>query len=245
MSDFEDRLRDAVSRRTDDLEPSEDLPERIHVRVSRRRRQRRALAGVVSAAVLSVAVGGVLLARSPGDGRVELAGDADRTTTTTRPSTTGTTVSTTDDTPPGTTSTTTGDTRTTETTEGSSQPATSPTSTTTATTSTTGAPEREAAGGPIPLVGTCDASTAAVVELVVNPDVPSPRCVQVTAAQRLQVRNATDEQVTVSLAGLVATIEPGASHVFDRPVGEYLDPGVHQITVSLYGDSGPEIRLVP
>lgn len=95
----------------------------------------------------------------------------------------------------------------------------------------------------MPTAGTCGTADIEVVEVVVNPDIPSPRCVQVTADQRLQIRNATDQPATVSLAQHSATLAPGETTLFDQPFGEYLEPGVHRVSMSTYGESGAEIWL--
>lgn len=76
-----------------------------------------------------------------------------------------------------------------------------------------------------------------------RPPMRSPRCVRVTADQRLQIRNATDQPATVSLAHHSATIAPGETALFDQPFGDYLQPGVHRITMSTYGSSGAEVWL--
>jgi hypothetical protein len=60
MSDLEERLRTAVVRRSDEFEPSDDLPDRIGARVRHRRRVRRAATGglvaVAAALVLVVSL---------------------------------------------------------------------------------------------------------------------------------------------------------------------------------------------
>jgi hypothetical protein len=81
--------------------------------------------------------------------------------------------------------------------------------------------------------------------VVLNPDIPSPRCVKVTATQRLRLRNSTGESVTVTFAGSSTTLASGQTHLYDQAFGDYLAPGVHRVSVSFYGDSGPEIWLQP
>jgi hypothetical protein len=95
-------------------------------------------------------------------------------------------------------------------------------------------------GGP---ADTCVAATGSIVEIVLYAEAPSPQCVQVTADQRLRVRNSADKTVTVSLAGLSATIDPGGAYLSDVTFGALLDPGVYQMSVSIYGGSGPDIWL--
>jgi len=98
----------------------------------------------------------------------------------------------------------------------------------------------------LPAAGICAGTDTSVVEVVLNADVPSPRCTEVTADQRLVVRNATTDAVTVTLADFRVTVAPGESELLDRPFGDYLAPGVHRVsTGALYGGSGPEIWLKP
>ena len=68
---------------------------------------------------------------------------------------------------------------------------------------------------------------------------------EVTADQRLQVRNSTGESVTVTFAGSSVVLDDGQTHLYDQPFGDYLAPGVHRVSVSFYGDSGPEVWLKP
>jgi hypothetical protein len=270
MADFEELLRSEIARHRDDFTPSEDLTERIHARVAKRRRQRRAVVGAAGAGLAAVVVAGVLLASPSSDQRVEVADDHERSTTTAMaPPTTGeegatpTTESTeappTTDSPDATSdpsgepggsgtggtggsgeagqpgSTTAGSP------DGSSPPTTSgPRTTTTETNDILVAP-----GSDTPAAGTCGSATGSVVEVVLNPDIPSPRCMRVTADQRLQVRNAAGETVTVTFAGFSVTLDDGETHRFNQPFGDYLAPGVHRVSASIYGESGAEIWLPP
>jgi hypothetical protein len=80
-----------------------------------------------------------------------------------------------------------------------------------------------------------------------------PRCQIVRADQRLRVRNTTNafhqpgEVITVQFAGYpTRTVAIGEETVFDRPMGEYLAPGVHDVHLSVYrGSGGAEIWLKP
>jgi hypothetical protein len=94
-----------------------------------------------------------------------------------------------------------------------------------------------------PAAGTCGTSQDEVVEVTINPDIPSPRCVQVTADQRLRIVNRADQPCDVSLAQFSATLQPGESTDFDMPFGDYLEPGVHRVGMSIYGSSGAEVWL--
>jgi hypothetical protein len=262
MADFEELLRSEIARHRDDFTPSEDLTERIHARVAKRRRQRRAMVGAAGAGLAAVVVAGVLLASPSSDQTVEVADDRDRSTTTsmTPPTTDG------EDTTPPTESTeappTTGSpdatddmaeepggnggagqpgSTTAESPEGSSPPTTEgPRTTTTETGDILVAP-----GSDTPAAGTCGSAAGSVVEVVLNPDIPSPRCMEVTADQRLQVRNASGETVSVTFAGFSVTLDDGETHLFNQAFGDYLAPGVHRVSASIYGDSGAEIWLPP
>jgi hypothetical protein len=248
MVDFEDRLRTELTRRAGELTVSEDLPERIHDRVRRRRRQQRVLAGAVSAVVVA-AVAGLVLVRSPGDGRLETATHGGPTTTTTEPATTADTPSTAPaggGTPPEATSTTSTTVDAPPETPPTSPPGTSPPGTSPPGTSpTTAPPHLKPPDSQNPTAGACGPASGPVAEITLNADVPSPRCTGVSAVQSLRVTNNTDQTVSVALAGYSATLPPGASRGLGGAFGDYLQPGVHRITVSLYGGSGPEIDLDP
>jgi len=110
MSDLEDRLRAAVGRRSEDFEPSGDLPDRIVARVEHRRRVRRLVVGtVLTAAAAAVVV--VALAVTDGGHHHGRVITGTHTTTTPAPGTTTATTATTATT--GRDTTTTGGTGTT------------------------------------------------------------------------------------------------------------------------------------
>jgi hypothetical protein len=249
MADFEDRLRTELTRRAGELTVSEDLPERIHGRVRRRRRQQLSVAGALSAVVVAVVVG-LLLVRSPGgDDRLETATGRRPTTTTTEPATTTdsrTTAPAGGDTPPPEATTTTTTVARPPETSPPSTPGTSPTGTSPPGTSPTSAPpDLKPPDSQEPTAGACATASGPVAEVTLNVDVPSPRCTNVRADQSLRVTNNTDQTVSVALADYSATLPPGASRGLGGAFGDYLQPGVHRITVSLYGGSGPEIDLDP
>jgi hypothetical protein len=281
MDDFERLLRTEVTRRGDELEPSPDLPERIHARVAQRRRQQRlrtgALTGVGATVAVVAVVVGLFVVRPADTDQTETAGRDDRTTTTQstqsaqspdRESTTTTDTGTDgaspapDSTDPaaGDGDTDAGDNGDSGGTGGSAEgPGTTdspgpgePTETTSPPTSgpqptITDAPvDRKPPDSEQPAAGVCAPASGAVVEITLHPDVPAPRCAQVGPDQSLRIRNSSDQQVEVSLAYHAATLAPGAAQSFTQPFGEYLEPGVHRVSVSpLYGGSGPEIWLVP
>ncbi|MGH9245543.1 MAG: hypothetical protein ACRD29_14755 [Acidimicrobiales bacterium] len=140
-----------------------------------------------------------------------------------------------------------GDNDTTTTTTADPAPTTAdPDPTTTSPPTSTTPTTRKPADADTPAAGVCPENLGpVVVEVVIHPDIPSPRCTQVTAEGRLQVQNDSGQEVTVALADFEAVLAPGAAELFDRPFGEYLEPGVHRVRVSLYGESGPEIWLMP
>jgi hypothetical protein len=83
VADLEVRLRDEVLRRVHGLEPSPDLPDRIHVQVRRHRRRRQAVAAGLSIGVAAALVLVVALV-SPGrleDSTVRTGNDNDETVT--------------------------------------------------------------------------------------------------------------------------------------------------------------------
>ena len=92
-----------------------------------------------------------------------------------------------------------------------------------------------------PASGICDPVAGDVVTVNINTDVPSPRCVKVTAHQRLQVINATEGSVEVQLAQFTVQLQPGQAQLFAASFASYLAPGVHWLRVT--GGNGPEIWL--
>lgn len=96
----------------------------------------------------------------------------------------------------------------------------------------------------LPAAGTCELQSGAVATIVLNSDVPQPRCIQVFGGQRLQVVNGTSAGITVTFDSSDYPLEPGAKLTLDPPFGLMWQPGVHLLHTSLYGDSGPEIWLI-
>ncbi len=95
-----------------------------------------------------------------------------------------------------------------------------------------------------PAAGICPRATADPVTITLAVDVPQPRCVAVSSTQRLRLVNDAT-QITVQFGPFSADLAPGQTVIFDRPFGDYLDPGVHLVTTSTYGGSGPEVWLRP
>jgi hypothetical protein len=130
-----------------------------------------------------------------------------------------------------------------------SQPASSPTTSTGPTPSVGSTPTPGVLAPPdrtTPAFAACPSAAGAVVTVVADPDVPSPRCTTVTAGQRLRVVNdtaahgSTPQVITVTIAGFAPrTVQPGASTTFDSPFGDYLATGKHVVHLTpLYGGDG-------
>jgi hypothetical protein len=101
-----------------------------------------------------------------------------------------------------------------------------------------------------PASGTCEPSTGAIATVMLDPDIPDPRCMIVSSRQRLRVVNTSassgqqGKSITIRFAYfLPRVLSVRAATTFRRPVGHYLAPGVHDLHVSLYGGGGPEIWL--
>lgn len=106
MGDLETQLRTEVMRRSQEFSPSSDLGERIGVRVRRRRRQRRLVAGALSTALMAVLALGVILARPANEGSMRTDETPPTAVSTTVATTTGTQATSTTTGPPGSTATT-------------------------------------------------------------------------------------------------------------------------------------------
>jgi peptidoglycan hydrolase-like protein with peptidoglycan-binding domain len=96
-----------------------------------------------------------------------------------------------------------------------------------------------------PAAGICPQATGPVVVIHLGADVASPRCIAVHPDHRLSVVNDGHDAVTVNLAELSIALGPGNVSRFERPIGEYLTPGVHTIHVSRFDGSGPQLWLRP
>jgi hypothetical protein len=104
-----------------------------------------------------------------------------------------------------------------------------------------------------PAAGSCSNSNNGIAEVVLNPDVPSPRCIIVKDTDHLRVENNFDVEVSVydnSGQGAMFTLKPGASDTGMKAIGGYWATGVHRLKITntatkavLYGGSGPEVWL--
>lgn len=83
-----------------------------------------------------------------------------------------------------------------------------------------------------PAAGICAESEEAAIRIVIQPDMPSPRCVKVFPAQHLIVLNETEMSYTMSLGSLEAEVGPGEEYTFDVEFGKFLLPGVHRLELS-------------
>ncbi len=101
----------------------------------------------------------------------------------------------------------------------------------------------EAPSAPVasPAAGICSVDDAPIVEIVLAPDVPSPRCVTMSGAHRLRIVN-DGAATTVALGDMRLDLAAGASATSPQPVGTYVGAGVHTLDVDRYGGSGPEVR---
>ena len=82
---------------------------------------------------------------------------------------------------------------------------------------------------------------APIVEIVLAPDVPSPRCVTMSGDHRLRIVN-DGAATTVALGDMRLDLAAGASVTSPQPVGAYVGAGDHTMDVERYGGSGPEVR---
>ncbi len=83
-----------------------------------------------------------------------------------------------------------------------------------------------------PAAGICASFDGTIVKVSLNPDIPDPRCMKVSADQKLNIINNTQNTLEVTIGRFTASLEPGKETTFDTPFGEYLQPGVHQIQVT-------------
>jgi hypothetical protein len=94
-----------------------------------------------------------------------------------------------------------------------------------------------------PAAGVCATVTGKVVTVTLNIDVPSPRCTIVNADQTLDLVNGTDRTINLNYATFKSPIYSHSGYSFPGNIGSFFAPGVHVITTSLYGGSGPEVWL--
>jgi hypothetical protein len=87
-----------------------------------------------------------------------------------------------------------------------------------------------------PATGACaDPQSGDLAEIVLQrtPDnVPAPRCLLIRGEQRLQIKNATNETITVILGRVEMTLDPGETKTDNQTFDSYLARGVHGIWMS-------------
>jgi hypothetical protein len=92
-----------------------------------------------------------------------------------------------------------------------------------------------------PAAGICTSFEGQMVKVIINQDIPDPRCAKVRADQKLMVVNHTQDTLQISIGRFTASLESGKETIIDTPFGEYLEVGVHQLQVSPC--CGPELWL--
>lgn len=82
-----------------------------------------------------------------------------------------------------------------------------------------------------PAAGICGKLDSEIVTITIYPDIPDPRCLEVTSEQKLRVVNRRGEVLQVSIGRFEVEIPVDGEYTFDMAAGEYLMPGVHVIQV--------------
>jgi len=102
---------------------------------------------------------------------------------------------------------------------------------------------KKLADSEFPAAGICDASpdNPVLIKIAIG-SMPDPRCIKVTADQRVEFQNETGLVVRIQLGRFDVTFPAGDIITLDAPCGEYLEPGVHRVTLSQ--GSVPEIWLI-
>jgi hypothetical protein len=104
-------------------------------------------------------------------------------------------------------------------------------------------PVREPSDGDTPSGGICPGPVEGdTATIVLGGDVPQPRCIQVTAGQRLRVENVRVNTVTVVFGLFKTDIPPHEARILDLPFGEYLEPGMHGLEMDF--QSFGEVKLL-
>ncbi|MGA2910538.1 MAG: hypothetical protein ABSE04_01915 [Candidatus Microgenomates bacterium] len=94
-----------------------------------------------------------------------------------------------------------------------------------------------------PAASSCNSVQGDVISVTLNPDVPNPRCVIISANQKLTLVNGTSQLISLDYDSYVSKISPGSNYTFPVVASLFLAPGVHVIKTSLYSGSGPEVWL--
>ncbi len=83
-----------------------------------------------------------------------------------------------------------------------------------------------------PAAGICASSPETTVVVTLNPDIPDPRCTKVRSDQMLAVVNGTLNTLRVSIGDFNRSLLPGEEWTINVPFGDYLEVGVHQLSVT-------------
>jgi hypothetical protein len=106
-------------------------------------------------------------------------------------------------------------------------------------------PTLKPADSEFPAAGICDEVDGEIATITIYSGIPDPRCLVVYAGQRLKVVNASGEEVRFTLGPFDVLLAPEDEQIYDRPVDEYLAPGVHNTYISIfYGGAGGAVWLV-
>ena len=93
--------------------------------------------------------------------------------------------------------------------------------------------------------GVCPESADEIVSVVLEMDVPQPRCILVRGWQRLRVTNNLSQTVNARLGGAEIHLPQGSTVTLAESFSEYLEPGGYTMTTDLYGGDtyGVEVRF--
>jgi peptidoglycan hydrolase-like protein with peptidoglycan-binding domain len=106
----------------------------------------------------------------------------------------------------------------------------------------TATPETSPSPPPEPAAGICASDDGSIAEVVLGGDTPTPRCLAMPGDHRLRIVNDGDA-TTITLGSWSVDLDTGGAATSPLPVGAYLDPGTHTVTVSRYGGSGPDLLV--
>lgn len=98
--------------------------------------------------------------------------------------------------------------------------------------------------------GVCERAVGPVAVVVINPDIPTPRCQTVAGSQGLEIVNRTGDFGSTGKTASIrwdpypaVSLEPGQAAMFSGQFGAYLAPGDHLVSISVYAGGGAEIYL--
>jgi hypothetical protein len=91
--------------------------------------------------------------------------------------------------------------------------------------------------------GVCTTEKEPVVTVVLEGDVPNPRCTVIHGSQQLRVENHVTQTVHATLGPLAMVLPPGSSLTIKEKFDTFLRPGGHTMKADIYASSGTEFRL--